>query len=994
MKKLRSTSSFALVVTLVLLVLVLLIVVGYLGITRSDRATTSTYANRLRAKMMADSSVAAATHLLKDNTNYGNYITAMSLPSPSPAPLYTEVYRPTDPTDPSHAKADDFLRLDNAAGDILVSRATASSSPGPDPRPTPPAIPTPLPASSPFTIPSPVPALSEEQLPPAVPSPVGNSYNFNQTVRLGSSNVARLVQPSPSPSSPAALGQWVNVRNSAGDLVGRYAFFIEDESMKVNINFAGNNLGGSNMRVNDLASPAPVTMPASQIEEMDPAAVLPTTANRASADATLTGLGASGNRISSRSTLGLLNEWGNTTNFPDYAHLATVLSRDDNTTARGWQRLDLNQIVTNAESGGNAAKIAAATRIANWIRDAWTGSTTIASLQDYQLHGENRLRQQIAADIVDYIDTDNGNNIPTDMGDVVPTGYTDAVPVIGIEKVPYLVAVEVLYEASNSTYPTPTPSPPAAGTYTATLKMKLQFRFLNLYETQLDLADSIGTNGQGRIEVQGVPVVSKNGNEVFNVETDPPFVIKLSDLRPVNGTGTTIPAGTDGVSDSGARTFQTDWLKNQSVTFTVLPSNDAKARLQAGKITVKVFGNKGSGDYRLDDTAIITNLTATGWQQSGSNSIGDFLTQANPGPLQVASINLAYGTAPGSSTVLEYGDPRYRGRLISDRWRNISRTDKQRVDSFVDKAELLPRTYGFDWYDNAGDRPLAFIRNAPMLNVGELGNVAATEYPWRTLYLQYPERPANTTQSGPVTDIPLRRSQSLDYVLVDLFRTQSTQPRSGAMNINGQQRFGTQQQALAPLFFGEAVSTLPFLTQIMVDRLCTSSGSAAVSPIFDRRINVGPPPDNTPRRPFFHIGEFAPVLSRLVNSSTRVAGESRSTVTYSMLRTNPTSTGELNVNYERDMQVEQEFRGVSNSITTRGNLFRVLYVGQAIKDIPRNGVRNGRVDGKEEVAAEYLGEAFIERQSTFAAPSPPPNPDALTTSNSTYNLVANRVITE
>ena len=78
------------------------------------------------------------------------------------------------------------------------------------------------------------------------------------------------------------------------------------------------------------------------------------------------------------------------------------------------------------------------------------------------------------------------------------------------------------------------------------------------------------------------------------------------------------------------------------------------------------------------------------------------------------------------------------------------------------------------------------------------------------------------------------------------------------------------------------------------------------------------------------------------------------------------------------MQVEQLFREVSNSITTRGNVFRVLYVGQTLK----NGL----------VQAEYLGEAFVERQSLFAVDAS--NTDITRTSDSTYRTITNRVITE
>src|ERR1043166_7862831 len=108
MKALKCRSGFALTVTLVLMVLIAIVIVAYLVSTRIERSTSSVYANRVRAKIQADSGLAAAIHLLKDNTRYGNYVTAMPAPVPTPASIYTEIYRPTDPA--SHAVVfDDYL---------------------------------------------------------------------------------------------------------------------------------------------------------------------------------------------------------------------------------------------------------------------------------------------------------------------------------------------------------------------------------------------------------------------------------------------------------------------------------------------------------------------------------------------------------------------------------------------------------------------------------------------------------------------------------------------------------------------------------------------------------------------------------------------------------------------------------------------------------------------------------------------------------------------
>jgi hypothetical protein len=1006
MKKTPLQSGFALAFTLVLMALIAIIVVAYLSSTRIERSTSSVHANRLRAKITADSGMSAAIHLLRENTRYGNYVTAMPPSSPSPAPHYTEIYRPVDPTDPTHvAKANDHLQLTNAAGEVLVSRAaptpTASPLPQVDPRPTPELVSNPLPAGSPFALSTPNPVLA-----------IGNSYDFNQIVRIGSNSNGYLVDPDGRP----AFGQWISVRNSVGEQIARYAFFIEDESMKVNVNVTGNNLAvpsptaSPNLRVNDLAV-IPASTPSSQIQEIDPTAVL-LSASRRLANTQLVAAGGSGARFATKSTIALLANW---TPTDKYAHLLTTLSKDDNTTAKGWQRLDLNALVAGATD--NPSKVAIATRIANWIRDAWTGPIALTTLQYHQLFNDNRLRLQIAANIVDYIDSDN---TPTDMGDVIPEGgYPEAIPVIGIEKIPYLQAVEILYEASNSTCPTT----PVAGTYTANLRLKIQFRFLNLFESGLDLADSVG-----KIEVKGVPIVQKNNPPaVFDVEAQT-FSVNLADLKPVNGSGTCgtsgvciTPAGADGTggtNDGGAKTFQTDWLVAQPVTF-IVDSFDAKPRFLGGKITVKVIGKSGE---RLDDTAIVTNLNDTGynWSASSSSSTGDFLTEATPikGPLQVASINVV------CSTSFPTGDPRFRGRIVNDRWRGINRTDAttplttNRIAAFIDTSELNPRSYGVDWYDQAGDRPLGVMRNGPMLNIGELGHIAVTEYYWRTLYLQHPERPPNTGQIGPKDEIPLRRSQSLDYVLIDLFRTGGSISRAGALNINTQQQFSQTAAAIATLplqslFLGVPVGTPAptVLTQAApaapvpspADRLSTSvnllvnfatvAGGSGVgsAPLPYRVASVSnkrnalagetATPDTNPTRPYFQLGEVASTLSRLLSASEASdtgASTSRSKIVYSALRSDPQSTGITNQNYRRDFQVEQAFREISGSITTRGNVFRVLYVGQAIK----NGI----------VQAEYLGEAFVERQTTFVPEAS--NPDAIKTSDSTYNILNNRLVTE
>src|SRR5207302_7458096 len=362
----------------------------------------------------------------------------------------------------------------------------------------------------------------------------------------------------------------------------------------------------------------------------------------------------------------------------------TILSKDDDTTARGWQRMNLNSVVTSNNPQ------AAATKIGNWIRDAWTSPTTsMKTLQNgaqggdtSQMFGDDRLRAQIAANIVDYIDTDN---TPTDMGDTAPSSGGSAVPVIGIEKIPYIHAIEIIYQASNSTYPTPTPSPnPAPGGYTATVKMKIQFRFINLFESNLGLTNQIGT-----ITVKGVPAITKNGSTVLDVSSQT-FTINATDLKPFNPpTDFNIPAGTDGASNPtlrGVRTFQTDWLVTKSVPFTVSTKGDERQRLVDGTLNVQVLGKNGE---RLDvmqlnlkiDKSTKNALTGYYYGSNKSNgsysSWGDFLEDAtSTNQPQLASISLPWGNGlAGTSDSVDFGDPRYRGNLITSRFENDGRTD-------------------------------------------------------------------------------------------------------------------------------------------------------------------------------------------------------------------------------------------------------------------------------------------------------------------------------
>jgi hypothetical protein len=990
MKRTTRQSGFAIALTLVLMALIAIVVVAYLVSTRIERSTAALFANRQRAKITADSALAAATKLLYDNTKNGNYITCMPAPIPTPSSIRTEIYRADGSTTP-----DDFLNLPNALGDVLASRASrASTAPQIDPRPAVTPLPVPVTNGS-FGIPDPG-------------FTAADSYDFNQIVRVGTNGNARLVNPI-APIQPA-FGQWVRVRNSSGELIGRYAFFIEDESMKVNVNTAGNTLGASqaNLRVNDLAVPPPASTPATQAQEIDPGGSLPVAAARANATKALANLGPAGSRISSQKTVGVLSDWNdnNVTKLSDYAHTITSNSTDDVTTARGWRRMDLNDVVaTNPPA-------AAAQKIADWMIDAWTGLVPLASFgtdsrgRSYQVYNDERLRRQLAADIVDYIDADD---IPTDMGQY-PVGDPNAPAVIGIEKIPYLAEFDVIYTATNAGVPTPG---------NATIGMKFRFNFFNMYDASMQLSSYIG-----KITVKGVPVVTKNGTPIFNHESET-YEVTIGGTKGL--TDAVISPGGDNSSNgiAGVKTFLTPEIISQPVTF--VPGGQA-TQFESGMIEIEVIGRNGG---RLDSIRLALRDLPARYKNASS----DFLEPVAPDtlPQSAASMNALYEGVPNSSgsiTPISYGDPRYRPNVPTQRFYNLTRTDTARfATTSDDKAEIDSRAYAVDWHDYIGNRPLAFIRNGPLQNVGELGNIVNAEYAWRTVYLQYPGRPESTVDVNVRPDVQIRRGSlpgqtsaqlPQDYVLMDLFTTSQDKTRSGSININSQYNIknaaGETEQGAIPAL----MSAIPIGP--MKDGLGNSLGGSTFSPtavkilsksISERRIAVvaattggpgpanGPPPiDNNPRRPYFSIGEIASVISQLVNqnsmspATTTGNGRSRSTTVYSVLRNNPTSPSEWKRDYGDDQQVEEPFRKISNAITTRGNIFRVLFVGQAIKDQKSASGTLGDVESNSEIMAEYLGEAFVERQAIFGTPTTVGNSSVIKTTGAKFRILSQHAITE
>ena len=396
----RQTRGYILIVVVMVIALLSVAAVSLLALTRSGYRASDSSTARLRAKIAADAGLADALSLLHEHTRFGNYVTASapladtsSLPVHAPQ-LIPEIYRPTlfpgeDPTgkylipdDPSFPVTGDYLfslstgdfkaapddpdedsgvlvaARPRAKDDVRGSLTTATDTDGDGGGDS---FSTFFGETVPTSEPAEVTATSLVH--PAgyqitIPTLEGdNAYNFNQKIHIAGRD-SYLVQPPAreGEGAPNALGQWVYTRDTQGEINGRFAFFIEDESTKVNA-----DTSGLTTRSDDIVAPLPNHL---QVADVDPVAMIANPADVTSARSALTASGTPGGRIPSARSISLLDPaWESA--YPDAAPFLTAYSKSDLTTAKGWKRLDVNAVVADN------APAAAAHIISGWIRDAW-----------------------------------------------------------------------------------------------------------------------------------------------------------------------------------------------------------------------------------------------------------------------------------------------------------------------------------------------------------------------------------------------------------------------------------------------------------------------------------------------------------------------------------------------------------------------------------------------------------------------------------------------
>lgn len=539
------------------------------------------------------------------------------------------------------------------------------------------------------------------------------------------------------------------------NIVGRYAYWVDDESAKINISVA-------NTRASDL--------------EGHTTAAIDLTAAFTNSDVSNGSTGIIDVRTPNDfNTLPSLYAVPILTNAVDKIssnqfHL-TAYSTSPNLTPWGAPRLNVAALVTNATTP--ALKAAAVTTIATALSDpqltAWYGKTFADKYPSVR---------QIAANIFDFIST---TNVPTDSsttpGDTTPPTY------LGLKQTPYLnelVITNIMVVTTNS--------PPApAGGATLTFTNSTYIELWNMYAG--------GWTAPAGTEVY----LDMNSASISNTI--------------VSGAGTIIPS-TLTVPNPASPIPATAAIAANNYAVVSTPQNVLTATASTNNLTVGVTLNPGiitaiyrvNGQYRIDYAQIpLTNYTLNLNLGTLPYVNGTYTTNLNWTTLcndprvkpysNIISNNwnpTGGGTARGTPTL---GFPNPGGVNGLDRQLITTNPAAPTVGLRAD-GDASCHTIGSPYRDQGTFYPgdLAFIH---------------TGVPWRTFWLQpqFPTELGTFSGGSGAPAIP-------DWAALDLFTADSASTIAGRINVNAAVASGNASfpRRLVPLYalLTNSVAGIPY----------------------------------------------------------------------------------------------------------------------------------------------------------------------------------------
>ena len=234
----QTLGGFALVITLITIALLTIMAVAFLASSSLDQATARATANKTKADLAARAAVQCAIARLVDN--FSAY--------PDSATGWERVL---DSTNKEHYQ-----------GTVLYYREQTPEKLNnpPSATPTPPLFVLPL-ISGAVPQPTPIPGTNPSAYADARKTALlnalpllddTNSFDLNHRRfaddKEGAIGASPTPDPSPppttSPTPPPFRGKWIEQKNSDRQVTSRYAYWMEDESFKANVNWMGKTARG------------------------------------------------------------------------------------------------------------------------------------------------------------------------------------------------------------------------------------------------------------------------------------------------------------------------------------------------------------------------------------------------------------------------------------------------------------------------------------------------------------------------------------------------------------------------------------------------------------------------------------------------------------------------------------------------------------------------------------------------------------------------------
>lgn len=989
----KSERGVALVTTIIVVTVMATIAIALLQSTGTDRFASRTVANHFKARLFADAASAEAVNLLVstsvDRPDLGfqtfmvnSYVerTVNFENTPIVAPYLA-----------THRLAPDFSSI--AETRLLVSLGNSTDI---------------------------------SNVPPE------NLFDINNLVTCSSPNPIGLTDNSTGIAIPRPVPvAWVNVlKNPAipqnndqsnadyNPVIGRFAFWVDDESSKLDIRTAGNLTAageifrGAGTNPNQV-SPVPFLGVNASMEN-NPAGFIQTR-DQASADGIL--LTEDTTRLFDGPAAAYLSN-----NYEDLKSMLTIYSRADERGSFGTRKINLNDYValnTNLESTDSRNRIAADTvALGEYINQvipqfgnrAYSGSVLDSDRRRYCI--------QIAANIRDYIDEDSQPTAITQndrwLQPPDPDGEGEGAPdnpplAFGKEVVPSVTEYVGYYYNSNGA-----------------LRIDHSFEILNIYTSSVNMTGlgqlrilmsernplsrilPPGPPNGGREQVSNLPGMEGGANPPLLVNIPTSAAFPPGQYRIL----TTLPAGSP---------LRSEWVAPNAV-FVDVTSNE----------NTYPYGSHGlrmQGDHLASSADVLTEISLinnfgyldfharVAQQGSPNQGILNFTTATNQTKIATQPFGND-GSGAGNNIHRRYpldsGDPRSMtdffpaftepgGTPSSIAWRRHGPNSAASNNTLLGGDSELG-TFGFI-PDNTGDsrdhvpepllqsgnqqliREIATIRNGPMRTIGELGLIydpavhgtgynnrggAATRERggFRTLSIgsdvgeaRGPNRLAHTMPTTVNSTISQRRA----YRLLDIFTANNSE--TGKILVNSSLR-NPQNLPLRALFHN-----LQFQSNTTSN--ATSEFSAPQDGILDasdKDLNIDALISEwisfeRSRGPFLSTGQLAD-LATFSNSSLNVN-----------LTPNSENTNAL------DRGREELLRNTFGLLTLKGSVYKIYAVGQS-----------GTVDSNGEF--KPTATAFLEKTVELERTYPQENglisttPTDLVTNNRATNINVKNISTK